>query len=883
MLFQDTADNFIGRQDEIALFKQWLTTPTSPWILYFHDALEDEGKKGGVGKTWLLRRCAMLAKQENPATTIVMIDFFNVADRDGVAVAERFVKELRVVYPEWSPTSYTRAMQEYRETTATENVDVPDIKLRLFDALATDLQDLEESLLSKNAYLLVFFDTFEVIEQDPTIAVLHPSRKFPDSYRFDRIRVVMAGRNVLNWSQSNWLEREHEVQDIALSPFSQQEMLQYLELESIYSPSMQHEQTVASALYERTNGRPILLGLVKDVLNQRILSLDDLVVIPSIHFEPYLVAQINNLENPLNWIVLFMAHVYHRFNRTLLEWIMHALDMQDLAPYTDPAKLQATLLKLSFVRYSGYGSDFVLHDEMRRLVKKYCWDVQDPDQVMRREVSHSIIGYYEQEMVHKQSQQERQPSTIELLYHLLFADVTDGFSYFRQTFSRAASLSMNTYARSLLQETRTFWNAMSQEQRGDLTLLEVRLLRSEEKPAIAMELCLELERGDNKQWTANHYADLLFEKGKCYQALDKPSEAITYLIESLDIEKTRGNERRCAAILSSLGFIHRRVGQFDSAVHFYEESILLYKKLGSPHEYANALNNVSNVYRIQGKIEDALQRCKIAWRIRYNLFQRDEIPEFLVGLSLGTMGRIYLDANDILQAESFFHEAFEVYLRTGYRKGEAATYNRFGQLELAKGNLLTAQQWFEKAQVASEEVDVEGYIQSLNMQGRVLLMQKQWQETIPFFTQAIQRAMQIHDHYQHVEGLINLAKARMSLEQDELSLQTFQIAREISLRENYMYLLGQVEEVQGDLRYEASEYGIAFKHYLEYCRYMALYNTLEYSTALRKMIDRLFNIEQNELLSIAYDLRKYWSAYNMDKNYPELISICEEVDNLITF
>src|SRR5262249_24563479 len=160
----------------------------------------------------------------------------------------------------------------------------------------------------------------------------------------------------------------------------------------------------------------------------------------------------------------------------------------------------------------------------------------------------------------------------------------------------------------------------------------------------------------------------------------------------------RNNERRCANILSSLANIHRRQGLFDAAARYYEESIVIYKKLKETDSYAAILNNLGNVYRFQGKIEEALQRCTLACRIRYNLFQKGKIPEYLVGLSLSTIGRIYLDINDIVQAEGFFKQAFEICQRTADKKGIAATYNRFGQVELAKGNLETAWEWFRKAQ-----------------------------------------------------------------------------------------------------------------------------------------------------------------------------------------
>ena len=394
MALREKSAHFIGRRQEIQLFKDWLQASSSPWILYFYDATEEQEKKGGIGKTWLLRHCAELVAQEHPDMAILMVDFFNVEDRDGLFLAEKVAQELHRYCPEWNYTAFANILEQYysKKMEATLSKRVTDVAedettfTAIAAALVEDIQRLEPILEQQQKILLLVFDTFEVIENNPIIAVLRRSQTFPDNYSSSHLKVVMAGRNQLNWNHPNWRGRQHEVQSLSLRPFSAQEMLDYIEVESIYSQPPQEEQQIV-ALYRRTEGRPIMIGLVVDVLNNRIQSLDNLVAVPEKSFEENLILQIYKLENPINWVILFMAHAYHHFNMALLERILDQVPQQEPIRSINREEIAEKLPQLSFVRKSSTDDSFALHDEMRRLVVKYCWEELDLDKRLRKNIS----------------------------------------------------------------------------------------------------------------------------------------------------------------------------------------------------------------------------------------------------------------------------------------------------------------------------------------------------------------------------------------------------------------------------------------------------------------------------------------------------------------
>jgi len=143
MLDKQIGNRFIGHEKEIQLFQSWLasTDPDAPWILFMHDALSEPEKKGGVGKTWLLRKCANIAQQHQDIA-VVMIDFFNIADRNSAEIAQRIVESLKEVYPDWHPATFEQAFIEYRAANR-QNLNMSEPLARLYDTLTSELDILE--------------------------------------------------------------------------------------------------------------------------------------------------------------------------------------------------------------------------------------------------------------------------------------------------------------------------------------------------------------------------------------------------------------------------------------------------------------------------------------------------------------------------------------------------------------------------------------------------------------------------------------------------------------------------------------------------------------------------------------------------------------------
>jgi len=885
MLDRQVAERFIGHENEIEQFERWLQekNPNAPWILFLHDATDNPAKKGGVGKTWLLRKCQAKVLQKSKQFVTVFIDFFTIADRDPVTIVRHIVESLRQLDSQWSPVFFDEVYAEYQGAIE-QGKDELYFRSRLSAALMEDLQKLDQLLNTTEKYLLVYFDTFEQMEKNPEAVVLSLSGTFPDRYNFKHMKVIIAGRNAPDWEHPNWKGRQSEVLQVPVTSFKREEMVQFLKANCNTIEPLDAHSVQARALHERTEGRPILVGLVTDVLNKRIQTLDELLETPPEDFEPHLVTQINRLNEPINLVVLFMAHIYHRFNKELLDWLSeHSSAIKEMVRNTETQRLTEQLLELSFVRRPGSGDDVALHDEMRRLVNRYNWQGQEiPEGEYRQELSKLVIKYYNHIIAREPKERMRQIYTVEMLYHELFIDTNKGFDAFKQRFHKAIDLWQTAYARSMLQEAKQFSRQFTAEQNYELLAAEALLLRREENGAAALSLYGMLEQEADQHWLKVHRATILFEKGQCYQQLSKFDDAKVCYYNSLEIEKAFDNQTRVADILKNLGYVSRRSGELEKAKSYYQESMGIYKKNENWVGYADTLNIMGGVSRLQGRMNEALRYCNVALRIRQDLYNNGETTEVAVGLTLGSIGVIYLREDDLVNAEQYFSRALDIFRRRRYQRGIALIHIRFGQIALARGNLQNAMESFTQGYREALGIDVEAEINSLNKQARVYIQEGKLQkeklrEALPLLQKAIQRAEKVYDVYQQAESLIDLANTYELLNQGEDAFQALRQAEAISNEYKYYYLLGLASDFRGDNRYTTEKYHEAFKYYGDYCYYMALYNPVQYEKAVRKTTDLLVKIPKEEISAILDEFQARWKSRDLKEDSGLLVEALAEI------
>ncbi|MBE9593606.1 MAG: tetratricopeptide repeat protein, partial [Proteobacteria bacterium] len=145
------------------------------------------------------------------------------------------------------------------------------------------------------------------------------------------------------------------------------------------------------------------------------------------------------------------------------------------------------------------------------------------------------------------------------------------------------------------------------------------------------------------------------------------------------IERIRGNHKDAEIHLQNALEIARKVGRPDLEIEVLLESGRLQL----------------DIERHEDAVRDAKEVLKICDRTGFKLFE----PEAEI-----VLGTAYLALNDIEQAKTVAHSAYEKAVGMNYRWQEGDAAHLLGEICLAAGDKVYAREWLEKAVACRKEI-----------------------------------------------------------------------------------------------------------------------------------------------------------------------------------
>jgi tetratricopeptide (TPR) repeat protein len=836
---------------------------------------------GGVGKTYLIREIYEQYHDKQGFLCFTPIDFYQVRNRNIRWVMSSLAAQVPNLFP-----TYLQ-MQRYAEASSGARSTQPITTIGLAEAFHIDLTNIE-----RRYRCIMLFDTIELIQETVVTDLLHIIGSTHNCV------FVLAGRQNQELLPSFQQHLgDYAVLTIPLIGFSEPDAMEYIQQMPAGRALAEHEQMALYMLAD--NGVPIKLALALDWL-ARGMALQSLISSPyerlkelretnaaafrerQLNFERELVVQIADLGSDLDRAVHMMAHTRMRFNRELLIQLLHP---------DDPDKLMTQLSNLPFVRQIGNQQILVLHDEVQRMIVHNIWDLEDPANEERRQISEAVIAYYNQAI--QQCPADTSDSTlvdelrIECLYYQLHVDVVEGYHNFSTIFEQHKD---------------------SREQ-GDIEIAALALdvlLRDSSLPARLRDFVGTYHRG----WILTRRTDLkqaqecIASGLKRLETVESRSETVTERRDLLEREV----DRRIGEIYTLHGYTYRLAGEWSEAVRWYErarkfnEGQIDALASQNPQTFeeqqraisrlAETLNDIANLQRMQGNLDDARLYCKTS------LVLRRALKETLrSGHSCYVMSMILWESGNTSEVLSYLRMARAYYREAGSETLERAWVDRYrGYVMYRTGYIAEAIECLNEALKAADKANLaEEQAQCLLIFSRINRDKGEINDLIEAqhnADEALIIAKRAANDYIIAECHLTLCLTIKEIirrtsdtpDYDAAFKEHFSEGVAIVRRHTYTRLLIRFQQIEADNAFGRSDYRRAFADYLGICRMALAFKPSVFHRALSDLTNRLYellDLDPNQTVRACRQIRQGWNtAKEPDENYRGLISTVDEIEKL---
>jgi tetratricopeptide (TPR) repeat protein len=195
-----------------------------------------------------------------------------------------------------------------------------------------------------------------------------------------------------------------------------------------------------------------------------------------------------------------------------------------------------------------------------------------------------------------------------------------------------------------------------------------------------------------------------------FLSIKRTDEAFELTKQNLEICQKNNFVDSISRCHRCLGAIERIKGKHNAAEVHLQNALEIARKVGMPELEIEALLESSRLQLDMGKrengIRDAKEVLKICERTGFKLYE----PEAEVVLS-----KAYMALNDLEQAKTFAHLAYEKAIAMHYRWPEGDAAHLLGELYLKMGDKLRAREWLKKAVACRREILDPGVEESERM------------------------------------------------------------------------------------------------------------------------------------------------------------------------
>jgi tetratricopeptide (TPR) repeat protein len=809
---------FIGREREIALFKQMLDSPRERWILNIYGG-------GGLGKTKLLEQMRAITRERARKTRIFFtkesVDFYWTANQRELGLLRTLADQLESP-GEFEP--FYQGLAEYEQLmTQKEPPDPEQVRYQIAEIRERFLAGYRD--LTTQGQVVLFFDTTEESAKSKPIADFW--QNFLPHLRGNAL-VVAAGRQRIDSLP------EDQTVFLHLQGFSVEDTIAYFRSRGLEIPP-----GIASKLCRLADGRPILIALAADWVTyghaaEELVQFEDSESGKK-EFEWAMVDRIRQLQPAEDsQAILAMAHLYRRFDEEILA---HIFDR----PLDWCVQLISHLSTLSFVKYrppiAGRRGSCLLHDEMRRFVDQYVWSAIDPLQDFRPVWTRRVIEYYTERVKGEKDPAEIQNLNLEKLFYLMSINLAEGFDFSRTLFRVAIDHFDTDYMEAINAEVSRWESELAPQMQKEIAFREAIVLHRRERYDQAIEMAIRLVKDPDldpllRAESLARLIEFCADGGRLTEAVEYGKEG-ELICQQLSGQYPGPEVARIQGLLqNNLGFAYRQQGDLEQAIELYKRALNAYQRAGGPLSMvARIRNNLGFALARIGQADQAESQCLIALKDRLWL----GIP-YELGLSYNVLGTIYADSLRVNEAIESFKRAEREFEKAGSERGKALVYTAYGRLmrqwgwykeQFAKEpfnphreEYCQAQRLLEQAiEILRRVKDRANLSEALNEMGCLYRQRHEWEQAEQCFLQSKSLAEEIGNRVRVADNLQDLSLLYYQ-QGDFRKAETFaRQASQVALQAGWYYLHGKAQRLLSDLAFARGDYDEAFQALALSCIY----------------------------------------------------------------
>ena len=232
----------------------------------------------------------------------------------------------------------------------------------------------------------------------------------------------------------------------------------------------------------------------------------------------------------------------------------------------------------------------------------------------------------------------------------------------------------------------------------------------------------------------NVLADLLTGLGDVYHRIGEYGKAEGCQQESLNTARRLGYKSGIAKAVHSLGIVEESRGHYGEAKKLYNQSLKIRRKLGDRSGIAVTLHQLASIEHLKGHYGEAKKLYNQSLKIKRKLGSESGISK-----TLHNLGLMEQERGNYGEAKELYNQSLKIKRKLGDKLGIASTLHQLANMEILEGHYGEAKKLYDQVRDAFEKLgDQSGIAAALHQLGIIEQHKGNYDEAKKLYSQSLE-------------------------------------------------------------------------------------------------------------------------------------------------